>query len=65
MSAMFWVTFDNGTMLTVYSADAKSMKAKDVRASYAKARKKGEAKYRKHAPRSTAGARVTNVRCVG
>jgi hypothetical protein len=61
MSAMYWADFNDGTYITVFSADTKSFKTKDVRAAYRKARKKAEAKRRKTNPQ----ARVTKIRCVG
>lgn len=63
MAAMFWVDFADGTLVTVHSADAKSMKARDLRASYTKARNKARAKYAKtHAGDK---GKVQRVRCVG
>lgn len=68
MAAMYMVDFNDhfGGQL-VYSADAKSMKAKDVRASYTKARKKGEAKHAKkfYGGKLPTTVRATSVRCVG
>ncbi len=61
MSAMYWVDFSDGSYATVYAADAKSFKPKDVRAAYVNARKRAEAKRRKVNPK----AKATSVRCVG
>jgi hypothetical protein len=61
MSAEYWINFDDGKMVVVHSADARSLKQKDIRASYVNARKKAEAKHHK----TNATAKVVNVRCVG
>jgi hypothetical protein len=61
MAAMYFVYFSDGKVETVYSADCKSSRKRDIRASYIKARKKGEAKHAKINPQ----ARATEVRCVG
>lgn len=67
MAAMYQVTFSDGGCEWVHSADAKSFKRADVRASYVKARKKGEAKHAKamHLPKLPKTVRATGVRCVG
>ncbi len=64
MAAMFWVTFDCGSMLQVYSADAKSMKKADISAARKKAAAKAKAKLIRTMP-SKAKAKVTDIRCVG
>lgn len=61
MAAEYWVNFDDGKMIVIHSADARSFKKKDVRTAYIKARKKAEAKHQK----TNAPAKVINVRCVG
>lgn len=65
MAAMYVVDFDDGRYEMVYSADSKSLKKKDVRFAYVKARKKGEAKHAKATPGGKLVAKVVNVRCVG
>ena len=63
MAAMYWITFDCGSMLQVYSADAKSMKRADIRASYRKAADKAKAKLAKQ--RKGSMSKVISVRYVG
>ena len=64
MSAMYWVTFDCGSMLQIGAADAKSMKRADLRAATQNAAKRAKARLVKQMP-SKAKAKVVNVRCVG
>lgn len=61
MAAIFWVTFDNGDLVSVSSADAKSMKRADLRAASRKAVGKAKAKLAKR----NVKAKVTSCRCVG
>jgi hypothetical protein len=61
MAAIFWVTFDNGQMVSVSSADAKSMKRRDLRVATRKAISKAKAKL----ARSGIKAKPTSCRCVG
>jgi hypothetical protein len=61
MSAVYWVRFDNGQMLSVSSADARSMKRADLRAAYRKARDKAKVKMAK----TDRAAKVIAVNCVG
>jgi hypothetical protein len=61
MSAVYWVRFDNGQMLSVSSADARSMKRADLRAATRKAAEKAKAKMAK----TDRKAKVVTVNCVG
>lgn len=61
MAAQYLVRFDDGRAEWVFSADAKSCKLKDIRASYVSARKKAEAKHLKVNP----AAKAVEVKCVG
>ena len=63
MSAMFWVTFACGSMIQVYSADAKSMKRADIAASYKKAAEKAKKRIARH--KGGVVPKIINVRCVG
>ena len=62
MSATYHVKFENGEVLYIGAADAKSFKKKDVRSAYANARKRAEARYLK---RHGKKVRAVDVRCVG
>lgn len=62
MSAMYRVSFENGSSVVVHSADARSMKTKDVRASYTKARKKAQTTLAK---KGGGHPTVTGVACIG
>lgn len=61
MSNIYWVEFDNGSFLSIYAADAKSMKKGAIRAAYVNARKRAEKKQRRIYPK----VRAIKVRCVG
>jgi hypothetical protein len=61
MSAMFWVKFDNGDLVCVSSADARSMRRVDINAAIRKAVKKAKAKQAKIGR----PAKVVSCRCVG
>ncbi len=63
MAAMFWVTFDCGSMLQVYSADAKSMKKADI--SFARRKAADKAKARLLKEKKGSRSKVTNIGCVG
>jgi hypothetical protein len=67
MAAQYRVDFTDGHSQYVFSADSKSMKRKDVRVAYVKARKKGEAKHAKflRLPKLPKDVRARNVMCVG
>ena len=64
MSAMYWVTFDCGSMLQIGAADAKSLKPAHVRAAYKNAAKRAKARLLKQMP-AKAKSKVVNARCVG
>lgn len=68
MAAMYWVSYtdkkrpnDPAKTLTVYAADAKSLKAADVRASYKNARKRATDRLKKQGVTPV----VQSVHCVG
>ena len=67
MTAMYRVTFDKpvaslgATSIVVHSADAKSMKRKDLTAALVRARKKAEARV----DAKRIGARATKIDCIG
>lgn len=61
MSAVFWVSFDNGRTVSVSSADAKSMKRADLRAATRKAITKAKARMKREGIK----AKATGCRCVG
>lgn len=61
MSAIFWVRFDSGDLVSVSSADAKSMKRADLRAATRKAVDKAKTKLARRGVK----AKVIDCRCVG
>lgn len=65
MAAIYWVDFDDGSMVSVNSADTKSFKKSDVRASYRKAVAKAKAKLAKQKGVKRLACKVVNARCVG
>ena len=61
MSTIYWVNFDDGALVSVASADAKSRRAKHLLFAYRRARQKATTIRRKTNPK----ARAVKVRCVG
>lgn len=62
MAAMYRVNFADGASVVVHSADAKSFKARDVKAALRKARLKAEAKQKRA---GIAKPVAVDVRCIG
>lgn len=61
MASMYRVIFNDGTSLIVHSADARTMKRRDLTAALTKARKKGEVRRQRVNPQ----AKAVRVNCVG
>lgn len=61
MSAIYWVRFDNGELVSVSSADSRSMKRADLRAATRKAIAKAKARLAKRGIK----AKAVSCNCVG
>lgn len=63
MAAIYWVHFDDGHVVSVNSADARSNKTLALRKAYRKAADKAKKKHAREFPGKR--AKVTRVACVG